>query len=120
MNFLPGVISQAGFETGGVVLPLPAAAAAFAGKGATYGIRPEHFVLDPSGVPAEILLVEPLGSETQVTMTLGGSRVLGVFRERIGQAVGEEIRISPSLDGIHLYSDENGNRLNSDWPACPG
>jgi multiple sugar transport system ATP-binding protein len=45
-------------------------------------------------------------------MTLGGSRVLGVFRERIGQAVGEEIRISPSLDGIHLFSDENGNRLN--------
>ncbi|TQN58703.1 hypothetical protein FLX27_25880 [Agrobacterium tumefaciens] len=41
-------------------------------------------------------------------------------RERIGQAVGEEIRISPSLDGIHLFSDENSNRLNSVWPACPG
>lgn len=58
------------------------------------------------------MLVEPLGSETQVTMKLGGSRVLGVFRERIGQAVGDEIRVSPALDVIHLFSDENGDRLN--------
>ncbi|MNV23345.1 sn-glycerol-3-phosphate import ATP-binding protein UgpC [compost metagenome] len=112
MNFLSGTISAGGFETGGVVLPLPAAAAGLAGRGAVYGIRPEHFSLDASGVPAEIMLVEPLGSETQVTMKLGGSRVLGVFRERIGQAVGDEIRVSPALDGIHLFSDENGDRLN--------
>ncbi|WP_425903008.1 ABC transporter ATP-binding protein [Agrobacterium radiobacter] len=112
MNFLSGTISAGGFETGGVVLPLPAAAAGLAGRGAVYGIRPEHFSLDASGVPAEIMLVEPLGSETQVTMKLGGSRVLGVFRERIGQAVGDEIRVSPALDCIHLFSDENGDRLN--------
>jgi multiple sugar transport system ATP-binding protein len=45
-------------------------------------------------------------------MKLGGSRVLGVFRERIGQVVGDEIRVSPALDCIHLFSDENGGRLN--------
>ncbi|MNF03650.1 hypothetical protein D3C87_2175440 [compost metagenome] len=58
------------------------------------------------------MLVEPLGSETQVTMKLGGSKVLGVFRERIGQAVGDSIMVSPTLNCVHLFSSEDGARLN--------
>jgi multiple sugar transport system ATP-binding protein len=112
MNFLSGRITERGFETAGIVLPLPVSAAGFAGKQAVYGIRPEHFVLDAGGVPAEIMLVEPLGSETQVTMKLGDSRVLGVFRERIGQAVGDSIMVSSTLNCVHLFSDENGDRLS--------
>lgn len=112
MNFLSGTITERGFETAGIVLPLPVSAAGFAGKQAVYGIRPEHFLLDAGGVPAEIMLVEPLGSETQVTMKLGDSKVLGVFRERIGQAVGDSIMISPTLNGVHLFSSEDGARLN--------
>ncbi|MDZ7927252.1 MAG: sn-glycerol-3-phosphate ABC transporter ATP-binding protein UgpC [Agrobacterium sp.] len=112
MNFLSGRITETGFETAGIVLPLPVSASGFAGKQAVYGIRPEHFVLDAGGVPAEIMLVEPLGSETQVTMKIGDCRVLGVFRERIGQAVGDSIMVAPTLDCVHLFSDEDGARLN--------
>ena len=112
MNFLTGAITERGFETAGIVLPLPVSAAGFVGKQAVYGIRPEHFLLDAGGVPAEIILVEPLGSETQVTMKFGGSKVLGVFRERIGQAVGDSIMISPTLNSVHLFSSEDGARLN--------
>ncbi|SOC92102.1 multiple sugar transport system ATP-binding protein [Rhizobium sp. AN5] len=112
MNFLSGTITERGFETAGIVLPLPVSAAGFAGKQAVYGIRPEHFLLDAGGVPAEIMLVEPLGSETQVTMKFGDSKVLGVFRERIGQAVGDSIMVSPTLNGVHLFSSEDGARLN--------
>ena len=113
MNFLSGRISESGFETGGIVLPLPASASSLTGRHAVYGIRPEHFSLDASGVPAEIMLVEPLGSETQVTMKLGGFKILGVFRERIEQSVGDTILVSPVRDCIHLFSEENGDRLNS-------
>jgi multiple sugar transport system ATP-binding protein len=112
MNFLTGTITERGFETAGIVLPLPVSAAGFAGKQAVYGIRPEHFLLDAGGVPAEIILVEPLGSETQVTMKLGDTKVLGVFRERIGQAVGDSIMVSPTLNSVHLFSSEDGARLN--------
>ncbi|MDH7808098.1 MULTISPECIES: ABC transporter ATP-binding protein [unclassified Rhizobium] len=112
MNFLSGTITERGFETAGIVLPLPVSAAGFAGKQAVYGIRPEHFLLDAGGVPAEIMLVEPLGSETQVTMKLGDTKVLGVFRERIGQAVGDSIMVSPTLNSVHLFSSEDGARLN--------
>ncbi|KQY40967.1 sugar ABC transporter ATP-binding protein [Rhizobium sp. Root491] len=112
MNFLTGTITERGFETAGIVLPLPVSAAGFAGKQAVYGIRPEHFLLDAGGVPAEIMLVEPLGSETQVTMKLGDTKVLGVFRERIGQAVGDSIMVSPTLNSVHLFSSEDGARLN--------
>ncbi len=112
MNFLTGTITERGFETAGIVLPLTVSAAGFAGKKAVYGIRPEHFLLDAGGVPAEIMLVEPLGSETQVTMKFGDTKVLGVFRERIGQAVGDSIMVSPTLNSVHLFSSEDGARLN--------
>lgn len=55
-----------GFAAPGILLPLPKAAHEFSDRKAVYGIRPEHFVLDDNGVPAEIALVEPMGSETQV------------------------------------------------------
>ena len=42
------------------------------GRPVTLGVRPEHFHLDPNGVPAEILTVEPTGSETQVVARFAG------------------------------------------------
>jgi multiple sugar transport system ATP-binding protein len=47
-----------------------------------YGIRPEHFTIADDGAEAEIVVVEPTGSETQVFAKLGGEEVVAVFRER--------------------------------------
>src|SRR5947208_2401561 len=70
MNLLKGTIranGRAAFSgPGGVQLPLRAAAAAADGRPAIYGIRPEHFAIGDAGVEAEILVVEPTGSEIQV------------------------------------------------------
>src|SRR5689334_3088582 len=68
MNMLPGRPGHGGFEAeGGGVLPMPASAN---GKAGVYGIRPEHFRLDPKGLPAKVQIVEPTGSETQVILRL--------------------------------------------------
>jgi len=109
MNFIGGEITAAGFVAAGVTLPLPAGAT---GGNAVYGIRPEHFELTPDGLKATVLLVEPMGSETQVTMTLGEHQVIGVFRERVQARPGSTITIRPDLANIHLFDATTGLRIN--------
>ena len=109
MNILGGTITDKGFEAAGVTLPLPAAVTA-RGK-ASYGFRPEHLTLVEDGLPAAVSLIEPMGSETQVTMTLGEHTITGVFRERISARHGETIHIRPDLNAIHLFDAATGLRI---------
>ncbi|WMT89551.1 sn-glycerol-3-phosphate ABC transporter ATP-binding protein UgpC [Pelagibacterium sp. H642] len=110
MNFIPGSIGSDGFATDGIVLPLPAQVTA---RGdAIYGIRPEHFALSSDGLAAEVLVVEPMGSETQVTMKLGAAQVIGVFRERVAALPGETIFVAPEVPLVHLFDAETGARIN--------
>ena len=109
MNLLPGRGEPAGFATGGVHLPLPPGAPDTAG---IYGIRPEHWRLDPAGVPAVVTLVEPTGSETQVAARLGSQPILCAFRERVAAGPGETIHIAPAVELVHLFDKASGMRLN--------
>ena len=110
MNVISGTITSEGFVAPGVTLPLPPGIAATGA--ATYGVRPEHLVLTQTGLPATVVLVEPMGSETQVTMTLGGSTVVGVFRERLKAHPGETLHVAPDLSAIHLFDATTGERIN--------
>ena len=111
MNFIPGTIGPDGFAAQGIVLPLPEGVDS-AGKQAIYGIRPEHFALSPDGLAAEVLVVEPMGSETQVTMKLGATQIIGVFRERVAAAPGEAIGVAPQVSLVHLFDAETGARID--------
>jgi multiple sugar transport system ATP-binding protein len=108
MNLIPGSVAEGGFRTdGGAVLPLPPRAPA---NVATYGMRPEHLVLAEDGIPASVTLVEPTGSETQVSMRIGATPVVGAFRERVSARPGDTIRIMPDLSLVHLFGPD-GNRI---------
>ncbi len=101
---------------GGVRLPLQASAQRTPewsdGTPAVYGVRPEHFVLADDGIDAEIQVVEPTGSETQLVATLGGQDVLAVFRERHQFKPGDRVRLKPSAGFVHLFDKTSGKRLN--------
>jgi len=112
MNFISGSISPEGFRTeDGIVLPASVKNHRSDGQSATYGIRPEHFRLDDAGVPIEVVVVEPTGSETQVLARLGKQTVTGVFRERIEAKPGSTIKVSPDIANTHLF-DATGARVN--------
>jgi multiple sugar transport system ATP-binding protein len=81
------------------------------GRGVTLGVRPEHFSLDPNGVDAEILTVEPTGSETQVVARFAGNDIMGAFRERISTKPGEMLKIRPEPSAVHLFDTETGKRI---------
>src|SRR5215510_3726690 len=117
MNFIKGAVrinGKAEFEgPGGVRLPLSTAPAGSDGRPAIYGVRPEHFVLSDAGVPAEVQVVEPTGSELQVFANLGGEQVVAVFRERHQFNPGDKVRLKPDPALVHLFDEASGKRLNS-------
>jgi multiple sugar transport system ATP-binding protein len=116
MNFLKGQVKSNGsasFEgPNGVKLPLASAPANSEGRPAVYGVRPEHFTIADDGVEAEIVVVEPTGSETQVFAKLGGEQVVAVFRERHQFNPGDKIRLKPDPALVHLFDETTGKRLN--------
>jgi multiple sugar transport system ATP-binding protein len=116
MNFLKGKVKSngsAGFEgPNGVKLPLKTAPANSEGQPAVYGVRPEHFTIADDGAEAEIVVVEPTGSETQVFAKLGGEQVVAVFRERHQFNPGDKIRLKPDPSLVHLFDEATGKRLN--------
>jgi multiple sugar transport system ATP-binding protein len=117
MNFLHGKIKVNGsafFEgPDGVKLPVANPPANCDGKPAVYGVRPEHFTLADDGAEAEIIVVEPTGSETQVFAKLGGEQVVAVFRERHQFSPGDRVRLKPDPSLVHLFDETTGKRLNS-------
>ncbi len=116
MNFVKGKIKAGAkpcFETeDGTIMPLNTAPEGSDGRPAVYGIRPEHFRLTEDGIPAEVVVVEPTGSETQVVARIGGHEYVCVFRERVTAGPGETIRIAPDPDLVHVFDAEGGKRLS--------
>jgi multiple sugar transport system ATP-binding protein len=117
MNFLKGKVKvngTAAFEgPNGVILPLASAPSRSDGQAAVYGIRPEHFTIADDGAEAEIVVVEPTGSETQVFAKLGGEEVVAVFRERHQFKPGDKIRLQPDRRLVHLFDQATGKRLTA-------
>jgi multiple sugar transport system ATP-binding protein len=75
-------------------------------------VRPENFTLGNVGAPAAVQVVEPTGSELQVTATMGDTAVIAVFRERHNLNPGDIIRLKPDPDLVHLFDADDGTRLN--------
>jgi multiple sugar transport system ATP-binding protein len=115
MNFIPGTIKANGSLTveaaGGIHLPVAKAPSASDGKPVMYGFRPEHMTLADDGVPAEVVVVEPTGSETQLVARMAGQDIVAIFRERYDLHPGQKIHLKPRADVVHLFDKATGARL---------
>jgi multiple sugar transport system ATP-binding protein len=114
MNFLTGRIEGGSFHAeDGIALPLPQSLKGEGadGKPIIYGIRPEHFQLSAEGQPGTVSLIEPTGSETQVTAKFAGVPIICAFRERVTAKPGETIRITVDPDSVHLFDAQNHQRM---------
>ncbi len=107
MNFIKGKTTPQGFVMeNGAVLPLPSGH----GEAVLYGLRPEHVMIDANGVPAQVVVVEPMGAETQVLFRLGEQTIIGLFKDRLTAKAGDILHLSPLQDRVTLF-DENGARV---------
>ncbi|MBM7044031.1 MULTISPECIES: ABC transporter ATP-binding protein [Rhizobium] len=117
MNLLKGRFDGDGGQpmfrmNDGTLLPLPDGVSRPSGTEAVYGIRPEYFTISPTGIgiPARVVVVEPLGPETQVTATVGEQTIVTVFHERLTIEPDDTIWLQPRAERVCLF-DTNGRRL---------
>ena len=118
MNFLEGTLKPNGgapcVETvSGARLPLKTAPTASDGRPVTYGIRPEHLEIADDGIEAEVVVVEPTGSETQIVARIGTQDIIAVFRDRHDVKPGDRIHLKPRAGAAHLFDKDSGKRLNN-------
>ena len=93
----------------GVKIPLPPTAPRAApGSEIILGVRPEHVTLGgPQAMPAEVVVIEPTGYETQVIAKLAGQEMTCVFRERLSGGPGD--RIGLTFEGpLHFFDAQTG------------
>ena len=95
----------------GVVLPVAKAPESARGRALIYGLRPEHMTIAEGGIPANVVVIEPTGSETQMIMRIGGDDITGVFHQRINARPGETVGLSIHAEATYLFDAESGNRL---------
>mgnify|MGYP006075453871 FL=1 len=94
----------------GLVLPVPETAPPD-GSEVIYGIRPEHIQIGEGGVPMNVVVVEPTGSETQVFAKSGGDLIDALVKERIQAKPGSELGFIIDPSYVHLFDRKTEIRL---------
>ncbi len=119
MNIINGVVAHNNGmpvvrTRDGTLLPAGSRFSAADGKVVQYGFRPEHLsvVAPGNGIAALIGVVEPMGSETQVHLMIGGEPVVAVFRDRISARPGETLFVEPDTAKVSLFHAETGKALD--------
>src|SRR5204862_1995047 len=73
----------------------PAAVRAAEGQKVKYGIRPEHLEPAAAGIAAEVIVVEPMGAETELVIKIGDTSLTVITRGRSNAGPGERIFLAP-------------------------
>src|SRR6476661_720449 len=118
MNIVQGTLRRtngsAHVETAdGIRWPLGAGAGAD-GQPVTYGVRPDHLELAADaerGVPGEIVVVEPTGSETELVVKIGDAQVVVEAHGRATVRPGDKVTFAENPANVHLFDQKSGQRL---------
>jgi ABC-type sugar transport system ATPase subunit len=119
MNLLPGAIARgAAVLPDGTAIPLPPESHGYEGEALVIGLRPERLGYLPEGattdrpvIDAPAVVVEPLGSETLVTLDLAGEALHVKVPPRSVRRPGERVRLAIAPDSVHLFDRATGRRL---------
>jgi multiple sugar transport system ATP-binding protein len=101
-------------STDGIRWPVGAGAGTD-GQAVTYGVRPDHLELaaEAHGVPGEIVVVEPTGSETELVVRIGEAQVVVEARGRATVRPGDRVTFTVNPAHVHLFDQASGQRLPS-------
>ena len=115
MNVVHGTLRRdaggAWVEADGVRWPLAGSAPGRDGQAVAYGIRPGDLGVGAAGaqtVPAEVIVVEPTGAETELLVRAGQAQVVIVLHGRTAARPGETIALSVDTSAVHLFDPTTG------------
>jgi sn-glycerol 3-phosphate transport system ATP-binding protein/multiple sugar transport system ATP-binding protein len=81
------------------------------GRPLELGIRPEHLRLAAEGMPAEVTLVELIGSEALVHLGAGGHELVARVAAAGRPEAGDAVHIGFSREDVHLFDAESAERV---------
>jgi multiple sugar transport system ATP-binding protein len=87
-----------------------------AGREVTFGIRPEDIGLEKVGsndvrLDARVVVIEPLGAETLVTLACEGGELIARLPPNLPFAAGQSTGVWINMDKFHLFDSASGNVL---------
>jgi multiple sugar transport system ATP-binding protein len=109
MNVLDGVYRDGAVEALGARWPCNAKARE--GQSVKYGIRPEHLQSGGSGIAAEVVVVEPMGAETELLVKVQDHAFTVITHGRSRAGPGDRVLLAPQAEHAHLFDAASGNRL---------
>jgi len=62
-------------------------------------------------VPAEVVVVEPMGHETELLVRINDIDLIVVMHGRSAHAPGERIFLAPQAANAHLFDAASGRRI---------
>jgi|TARA_B110000908_G_C10265049_1_gene462969 multiple sugar transport system ATP-binding protein len=91
------------------------------GSKVDFGIRPEHLSISKNGegIEAQVIVVEPTGSETHLSCSVGGMDLLVAIRGRTDLMPGEIIHVVPDWAHAHLFCANSGLALSPNSANAP-
>src|SRR4030095_3650462 len=99
----------------GIRWPVLREPAAGGGLDVSYGVRPEHLAVVESGtagsVPAEVVVVEPTGAETELLVRSGASDITVISHGRSHIGPGDQIALRVTPGSVHLFDQKSGARI---------
>jgi multiple sugar transport system ATP-binding protein len=110
MNVFEGLYRDNFVEALGALWPV-SGGRALPGQRVTYGVRPEHLDLATSGIAAEVVVVEPMGAETELLVKVGDQKITVMTHGRSSAGPGERTFLAPRLEHAHLFDAATGARL---------
>lgn len=106
MNFFETDVVEGGLKLStGYIIPNVGGTAS--GK-VIYGVRPEHVEIGEGGAEAAVDVVEPLGSETLVQVTLAGVKVTLLSRDRLNLKPREIVPVRLDNPTYHIFDPDTG------------
>jgi multiple sugar transport system ATP-binding protein len=81
------------------------------GQAVKYGIRPEHIALEGGGIPAEVVVVEPMGAEAELVVKVGETPFTVLAHGRSSAKPGDRISLKPDARSAHVFDAATGQRL---------
>jgi multiple sugar transport system ATP-binding protein len=123
MNILYATYAKEGFRVAGQLLPCPPEIAdrlsVQPGEGVNLGIRPEQIavVADGGHLQGEVSIVEPLGRETLIRVTVGDGELSQVLNIQLDAARqphrGDRLSLQFDFDRLFVFDAKTGEVLRS-------
>lgn len=123
MNVFDGVLQRDGEATSvsalGASWPVAGLGGGSHGQQVHYGIRPGDLTLADAGIPAEVVVVEPTGAETELLLQIGTGaagdagvqQLTLVLHGRTNAQPGQTVHLAIDGAKAHVFDGQSGQRL---------